>query len=176
MKFWCYPVCAAFLAGVAQSAAASAPATAPQSSPDVAALESCQRIVEPEGRLRCFDEAVGRLLQAQRSGDLSLISRRQAREARRSLFGFSVPKLPFLGGDEGDGAGELTATVQGVRAAPDGRYRVRLEDGAVWETVERPRQGEGPRQGSTVRIRKAALGSYLMNIDGNRAIRARRSE
>lgn len=175
MKSSLYLLCGALLT-TGMIPAASAQTGAPQPSPYATALESCQRITDDEQRLRCFDDSVARLLQAQRSGELSLVGRSQAREARRSLFGFSVPKLPFLGGGDEAGANELTATVQAVRSQPDGRYRVRLQDGAVWETVERPRQGQEPRRGSTVRIRKAALGSYLMNIDGNRAVRARRSE
>jgi hypothetical protein len=175
MNLYLHGVAAALLLVGGTSARASTQAGAPQTSPFSTALESCQRITDDAQRLRCLDESVARLLQAQRSGELSLIGRTQAREARRSLFGFSVPKLPFLGGDE-DESGEITAIVQAVRAAPDGRYRIRLESGAVWETVERPRQGDGPKRGSTVRIRKAALGSYLMNIDGNRAVRARRAE
>lgn len=176
MKSSVYLLCCGLLLAAGASARAAAQTAGQPASPYAAALESCQRITDDTQRLRCFDESVARLLEAQRSGELSLIGRSQAREARRSLFGFSVPKLPFLGGgDEGE-TNELTATVQAVRSQPDGRYRIRLQDGAVWETVERPRQGQEPRRGSTVRIRKAALGSYLMNIDGNRAVRARRSE
>jgi hypothetical protein len=119
---------------------------------------------------------VAKLLQADKAGQVSLIDQQQAREVRRSLFGFSVPKLRILGGSDSAEAKEITAKVSRVRGTAEGRFLLTLEDGAVWQTVERPKEGQRPRSGSTVRIRKAALGSYFMNIDGNRAVRASRAE
>jgi hypothetical protein len=156
------------------AAVQGAPSTA--ASPYVTELQRCQAVTDDAARLRCFDASVAQLLGASRAGQVSVIDQQQAREVRRSLFGFSVPKLAIFGGGDGEEAKELTAKVTRVRQSPDGRYTVQLEGGAWWETVQRPDTGEGPRIGGTVRLRKAALGSYFMNIDGNRAVRARRVE
>ena len=166
----------ALIAAAAAASAAAQGGAAPASSTHVAELQRCQAIADDAARLRCFDASVGQLVQASRSGQVSVIDQQQAREVRRSLFGFSVPKLGIFGGGDAGDAKELTAKVTRVRQSPDGRYTVQLEGGAWWETVQRPDAGEGPRIGSTVRLRKAALGSYFMNIDGNRAVRARRVE
>lgn len=158
----------------AASAAAAQAGKFNSQSPYLAELEQCQAITANDARLRCLDAAVGRLLGATKQGRVNVIDERQATEVRRSLFGFSVPKLAILGAGDKQDTAEITGKVTRVSAKPDGRYHLQLEDGAVWETVERPRRGEGPNVGSEVRLRWAALGSYLMNIDGRRALRARR--
>ena len=56
----------------------------------------------------------------------------------------------------------------------DGKWSLELEDGAVWVQTESATLGRRPKDGSTVEIRKAAMGSYFINIDGQRAIRAKR--
>ena len=50
-----------------------------------------------------------------------------------------------------------------------------LEDGAVWRQIDGESPFNAPHAGSTVKIRRAALGSFFLNIDGQTAIRAQRS-
>lgn len=169
--------CALLAIAIAVPAAAKAQqAGGSGTSAYVTGLQQCQAITDDQARLRCFDTSVGQLVQATRAGQVTVVDQQQARAVRRSLFGFTVPRIGIFAGDDGDEAKELTAKVQRVRQGPDGRYRIELDGGAWWETVQRPEAGQGPRIGSTVRLRKAALGSYFMNIDGNRAVRARRVE
>lgn len=165
---------ATMVAVLADGAAAQDRASSP--SPHLLALETCQGIADGQQRLACMDNAVAGLLGAARAGQLSLVDQQSARAVRRSLFGFSVPNLAILGNDKEGEARDLTAKVRSASATGDGRFRIRLDDGALWETVERPRAGEGPRAGSVVRLRRAMLGSFFMNIDDHRAVRARRVE
>jgi len=51
---------------------------------------------------------------------------------------------------------------------------MRLDDGAIWQTTEASPYVRGPHAGSTVVIRRGPLGSYMMRIDGQRALRAMR--
>lgn len=167
-------VLAALIAGATQQACAQ-DRPGPRSS-HLLALEACQRMADGQQRLACLDSAVASLLLASSAGQVSLVDQQSARAVRRSLFGFSVPNLAILGNDKEGDARELTAKVRSASATGDGRFRIRLDDGALWETVERPRAGEGPRAGSVVRLRRAMLGSFFMNIDDHRAVRARRVE
>ena len=49
-----------------------------------------------------------------------------------------------------------------------------LEDGGVWAQTDNELIGHDPHRGSKVEIKKAAMGSFFMKIDGQRALRARR--
>ena len=69
---------------------------------------------------------------------------------------------------------EITATVASASALGYGKYRVRIEDGAIWETTEGWPTLREPRRGDTVVIKRGSLGSYLMKIDGQRGLKAKR--
>lgn len=156
-------------AGAQQSAA---PAASPQ-----ATLERCRQLSDGAARLSCYDEAVGALLDGTRAGTVSIVDRNQLREARRSLFGFSMPRLPFFSGDRSaeEQSDELTSAIRSVRAIGGGHYRIVLEDGgAVWETTESYTNFEPPAAGQKVVIKRGSLGSYMLRIDGQRGVKGRR--
>lgn len=142
-----------------------------------AGLERCQRITGKDERLACFDAEVGQLLDAARGGRVVLVDQRTVRETRRSLFGFSLPRLPLLGGAGGETAGdqEMTSTIRSARAIGNGHYRFSLADGgAVWETTESYVNFDPPAAGQKVVIRRGPLGSYMIRIAGQRGVRGRR--
>ncbi len=143
----------------------------------IGAFGACREQADGAARLRCYDEAAAQLQRATQSGEVVVLTRDDVRRARRSLFGFTVPRVPFLsgggGGDE-EPAQELTAPIAAVSDIGHGRYRLRLEDGAVWETSEANAGFRTPRVGQTVRIRRGALGSYFIQVEGGRNVRGRR--
>ena len=49
-------------------------------------------------------------------------------------------------------------------------------DNAVWRQIDSQEMYEGPHAGSTVAIRRASLGSFFCNVDGQSAIRCARSQ
>ena len=69
---------------------------------------------------------------------------------------------------------ERARTVASASALGFGKYRVRIEDGAIWETTEGWPTLREPRRGDTVVIKRGSLGSYLMKIDGQRGLKAKR--
>jgi len=68
---------------------------------------------------------------------------------------------------------QLEGVVRSLSADASGRWTVGLEDGAVWRQIDgslfRP-----PHVGSKVRIRRATLGSFIMNVDGQPAVKVHR--
>jgi hypothetical protein len=144
--------------------------------PLVRGLAECQRQTEDAARLRCYDAAVAALTEATTSGKVVMVDREDVRKTRRSLFGFSLPKLPFFRGDNSsdDQQDELTAKIASFGPIGNGKYRVKLEDGALWETTESSSAINDPDVGDTVLIKKGPLGSYMMRISGQRALRAKR--
>jgi hypothetical protein len=139
-------------------------------------LAACRGIVDSTTRLACYDAAGERLVQAVHDRDLVVMDREDVRETRRGLFGFALPRLPLFGGktDDEKEVTELTAKVTSVRALPNGKWQLKLEDGAIWQTTEAVGFLRDPKAGSTVVIHKGALGGYMMRIDGQRGLRAKR--
>src|SRR3712207_6445767 len=100
-------------AAVLMSSAVLAAKSKPVESPLVRAIAECQRQSDDAARLRCFDAAAAALTSATTSGKIVVVDQEDVRKTRRSLFGFSLPKLPFFSGDnsaEGQ-TNELTAKI-----------------------------------------------------------------
>lgn len=143
----------------------------------IKALKACSAIKADGERLACYDKAAQLVAKAQETGEVIIIDKQAARAARRQAFGLELPTLSIL--DRGADKSEtetLQATVKSARADADGRLVLTLEDGAVWRQLDDRTLGKPPKPGASVEIRKAAMGSYLMKIGGQPAIRVRRSE
>jgi hypothetical protein len=125
-------------------------------------------------RLQCYDTAVASFAQATEAGTVVVVDREAIRRTRRSLFGLSLPGLPFFGGDDSDAPSEIEAKIGSVSAADYGKWLITLEDGAVWQTTEANTRLRDPRPGETATIRRGALGAYFINWSGSRGISAKR--
>ena len=83
---------------------------------------------------------------------------------------------PLFRGDAGPDEDELTAKIVSASGIGYDKYRIRLETNGVWETTESSSRISVPRSGQSVLIKRGPLGSYMMRIDGQRAVRAKRVE
>lgn len=166
---------AAAPAAQAQDQRATPPAK-PQAYQD---LMACKALADPAARLACYDNQVGKLEQATASGAVVVTDRASVREARKGLFGFKLPSLGLFGSKSGDGEEEITeiaGTVAQARTFGYGAWRITLEDGSTWEQVDDARLVFDPARGDKIRIYRGALGTYRMNVAGQRAIKVRRVE
>ena len=147
-----------------------------KAAPEVAAISACRAVADAAARLACFDQAVGALDTALANQQLTVLTRNDVRQTKRSLFGFSIPKLPFFGGkDDGEpDIKQVTAKVAGLRSLGYGKWQVRLEDGAVWQTIEPFASDYEPRSGSNVTIKQGMLGNYFLAFSGVPSVRGRR--
>ena len=164
------------LVGAALAAEAGAAKPQPEQSPLVQALANCRSQTDDSARLRCYDSAAGALTDATARGSVVLVDQEDVRKTRRSLFGFSLPKLPFFSGDRSadDQQDELTARIASAGPLGYGKWRIKLEDGALWETTEPSSRISDPRAGNEVKIKRGPLGSYMIRVAGQRALRAKR--
>lgn len=160
------------------SATASAQRQRPaQERPEVLSrVVQCRGIASSQERLACFDREVAALDQAQSAGELVAMDRQQVRRTRRSLFGLTVPNLGFLGDDNEDDeeASRLESTVRSASMNANGRWVITIEDGARWQQIDSRGLNFPPRPGQPIRIRRASLGSYFVNVNNQTAIRMRR--
>lgn len=157
---------------------AGSPALAtPVDSDLVGRLAQCRGIPVAAERLACFDEAVGRLVEAAAREDVIVVNREDVRRTRRSLFGFSLPKLPLFdarpGAQAADEVRELETTIRSARSAGYGIWSITLAEGGTWLTTE-PSRRLDPRAGQSMRLERGPLGGYMANINGARAVRVRR--
>ncbi|MES3099800.1 hypothetical protein [Sphingomonas faeni] len=148
--------------------------------PIFAELIECRSIAADAGRLACYDRQVKQLDQAEQSQDVVVVDRTQIRKARRSLFGLALPDLSIFGdrdergAPDEEGVSKLESTIKLARQNANGRWMLTLEDGARWIQVDTRTVGRSPRPGMPIVIRKAAMGSFLANIDKQIAIRVDR--
>lgn len=166
-------VAAAALAGtpaLAQDKAAARAATLQK-------LTDCRKVAESAARLACYDAAAAEIETAEAKGDIVVVDREQARAVRRQAFGFSMPSLTlFERGEKAEEVDTVTAKVASASVNGAGKWVIELEGGAIWVQIDANEVPLTPKAGDAVRIRRAALGSYLMSVKNQRAFRARRQE
>jgi hypothetical protein len=130
--------------------------------------------------LKCFDGAAAALEDAASRRELVVVDRKQMRETKRRLFGLDIPDLNPFGGGGGDDEPKEEA-VQSIESAVvnawqdgGGRWVVRLEDGSTWAQTDGNALALRPRTGHKVKVTRAAMGSYMMRINGQPGVRAKR--
>ncbi|MFL6761553.1 MAG: hypothetical protein ACJ8FB_03235 [Sphingomicrobium sp.] len=141
--------------------------------PNFARLVACQKISDSTQRLACYDREVATVSTANAKGDLVVMDRQQIRETRRSLFGLTLPNLGLFGDKDGENS-TLETTIKSIGFAPDGKPIYNLAEGGRWQQLEFKTFIVDPAPGQKVRVRRAALGSYLMNVNGEIAVRVQR--
>ena len=153
-------------------------ATAPSKAVRAAAVQNvldCRGLTDANARLACFDKTVAGMAEAETKGDLVTIDREQRRQVRRQAFGLSLPSLQiFDHGEKGEDADRITSKVTSASRGAGGKWIVELEGGAVWRQTDDTDLYKSPHAGSIAIVRKAALGSFFMKVDGDSAFRVHR--
>lgn len=138
-------------------------------------LVNCRTVADPTARLACYDDKVAAIDEAEKKDELVLADKASMKEARKGLFGFSIPKLKIFGNDGKEEEDfELVAKIDSAYMANYGKWTIVLDDGARWTQIDTSVLRKNPKPGMEVKIRTAAMGSYFANIDGQRAIRMKR--
>lgn len=136
-------------------------------------LTACRRVATDAERLACFDRAAASLEEARRRKDVVVLDRAEVRQAKRSLFGFSLPSIRLFGsGSDDEALRQLVGRIEDVSSLPGGLLRFRLVDGGLWETTEAVMVPL--RKGDETTIKAGTLGSYVATAPGRRAVRVRR--
>ncbi len=136
---------------------------------------ACRSIENAEARLACYDEKVTILDEAQKRKDIVLTDKEAVKATKKGLFGFDLPSLKIFGDDDDeDEVKEIESVVKSASQSREGALLVTLADGARWQQIDTKILNRKIKEGMTVRIRKASLGSFLVNIDSLPAIRMKR--
>jgi hypothetical protein len=137
-------------------------------------LIDCRAIRVDAERLACYETQTAKIDDAEAKRDLVIIDRDQATKARKE--GFGLPSRPLIVGAPpalGEGVSDVTSRIQSAKQLNSKRWLFVLEDGARWYQAESKSIRE-PKPGQSIRIRKAALGGFLANVNGQPATRVRR--
>ena len=167
------------LAVFASPAAALAKDEPPKRSALLDDLITCRTMTDTTAKLACYDEKVDQIDLAQRNNELIVADEADIQEARKGLFGFSLPKIRLFGGsgdNDSDDIKEIESVITSARQVGYGTWILGLEDGSKWQQVGDRKLVLSPKSGSKVRIKKGAITNYWANIDGQRAIGVKRIE
>jgi len=126
-------------------------------------LIDCRKIADNTARLACFDAAAAAMDQAEAKGDIVVVDREQARAVRKQAFGFTLPSLAiFERGEKPEQIDHVSGVIAAARADANGKWVLRLEDGAVWRQIDGDAPHRDPKAGMPVEVKSATLGSYLL--------------
>lgn len=138
-------------------------------------LLACRSITATEARLACFDSAAAAFDVAEQQGEVTVIDRVQARETQTRLFGLELGAANLFGRLRQDDPVEaIETTLTSARQDGRGQWTFVLADGSTWRQIDMERVTGRTSPGASVRIRQAAMGSYLLSVAGSRSVRARR--
>lgn len=174
------------VAALATAAVTDAPARAAKVVPAppvevVQKLLDCRSITTADARLACFDNNVQSLGAAIDRSDIVVADRAQIRKARRSLFGLFLPSFNLFGNssetderEDREAFAELSSTIASARLRDGRNWTIILEDGAKWVQTDSRGFVRDPAPGMPIRIRRAAMGSFLANVGNQTAVRVER--
>lgn len=149
-----------------------------RASPLLDAIAKCRAETDPMARVTCYDSAVDALTSARAKKDIVILDKEDVRQTRRGLFGFSLPRLPFFGGKEDDPGNEipkeLKSTVKSARPLGYGKWRIELEDGALWETTEARTGFKDPKPGAEITVERGLMNGYFITVGNGRRVAAKR--
>jgi len=153
--------------------ARSTPETAPPAA--VKSLLACQSIADAGQRLTCFDKAAQGLSDAMTKKEVVVIDKARANEAKRSLFGFSIPNFGALFGSAGDAqVNQIESTVAGAFENGYEGWTIKLADGSTWQQTDGAPIALPPRRGDKVVVKRGTMGSYFLKLGSQPGIRAKR--
>ncbi len=142
-------------------------------------LSACRAILDAAARLKCYDETAAALDAAIVANEVYMIDRKQVRETRRSLFGLPIPSLGIFGGngepeaEDVNAVRELVTTIKAASYNGEG-WVITVEEGSTWRQTDGIPLALSPKPGQPATIRRAAMGSYKMNVGRQQAIKVKR--
>jgi hypothetical protein len=157
----------------------------------LAPIYACTEKLESSERLACFDAAVAGIQAKEAKSEIVTFDQQRVQKVRREAFGFSLPSLPRLGFPafsapvEKNGSGKTSATsaaeieeqvfVVSAYRQVGGNIILTLENGQTWQLSEADTFNSPSKTPFNVKIRTAALGSFILTVEGrNKGYRVRR--
>jgi hypothetical protein len=164
-------------ASLAVSASASAGARQAVTSGTPANMQrllACRSIQDSAQRLACFDRETAVVDQAIAKRDLVLIDKARATQAKRSLFGFSIPDFGGLFGGGEDDVKEISSTVVSYSHNVYTGWTIKLADGSTWVQTDDAQLGLPPAKGDKVVVHRGSFGAFFLRVNGQPGYKVKR--
>ena len=154
---------------------AEARSTTPTGTPAaVQSLLACQSMADAGQRLACYDKAAQGFTDAMNKKELVVIDKARANEAKRSLFGFSIPNFGALfGGGDGQ-VNQIESSVAGAFENGYEGWTIKLADGSTWQQTDGTPVALAPRKGDKVVVKRGTMGSYFVRLGSQPGFKAKR--
>jgi hypothetical protein len=138
-------------------------------------MNECDTIKDETRRLSCYDAAVRRgrsALSGAHDGMLPGLPAAQPRSPQQA-FGMTpgLERNLKIASPKAGEAEEITTKVAAAADRGAGLWRITLADGARWQFTEGQHNFQPPSRGEDVRVRRAAMGSYLMYVGKQPSVR-----
>ncbi|MFL6730403.1 MAG: hypothetical protein ACJ8E3_03205 [Sphingomicrobium sp.] len=137
-------------------------------------LLGCRAIKDSMPRLACFDREAGVVNQAIAKRDLVMIDKARATQAKRSLFGFSIPDFGGLFGGGEDDVKEIASTVAAFQQNGYMGWTIKLADGSTWAQTDDAPLGLPPARGQKVIVHRGSFGAFYLRLNGQPGIKVKR--
>ncbi|MGH6658574.1 MAG: hypothetical protein ACREBK_06220 [Sphingomicrobium sp.] len=137
-------------------------------------LLDCRKLGDSAQRLACYDRQAGVISQAIATRELVVIDKARANQAKRSLFGFSVPNFGGLFGGGEDDIKQIESTIASVSHNPEGGWLLKLADGSLWSQVDDAMLGLPPKRGDKVVVKRGLMGSFYLELGKQPGFKAKR--
>ncbi|NNE57088.1 MAG: hypothetical protein HKN36_03180 [Hellea sp.] len=151
----------------------------------VSSLEKCAAIQSDSDRLACFDLEFSSFSKAVDEGNILVMDPSSLQDAKKEGFGLNLPSLSGLGGifkssDDPEIPGnvdEVELEIEKTTTFGYKKTRFIMTNGQIWEqvTTDKVRIPSTKNGNNMAVIRKAALGSFMLRINGEgKQIRVKR--
>lgn len=137
-------------------------------------LIACRSIADSTQRLACYDRQSDALSSAIAKKEVVVIDKARATQAKRSLFGFSIPDFGGLFGGNDTDIKEIASTITKVSKDPYGAWIVSLADGSTWYQQDDSPLGLPPEKGNKVVVHRGSFGAFFLRVNGQPGIRVKR--
>lgn len=166
-------ITAALAIAVGGSAAARKPVSSATPA-NMQRLLACRAIQDGAQRLACFDRETAAVDQAIAKRDLVMIDKARATQAKRSLFGFSIPDFGGLFGGGDDEVKEIASTVVDFSHNAFTGWTIKLADGSTWVQTDDAQLGLPPSKGQKVVVRRGSFGAFYLRLNGQPGYKVKR--
>ena len=137
-------------------------------------LYICAKLVDNAARLKCYDDAVGKIAQSEEKSEIVAIDAVKMKTLKKEAFGFNLPSIPKilmpkLAQSKERAQEEDQQTLVALRLGRKaGLSTIHMENGQVWQFLEESEIDLYSKAPWKVTIHAAALGSYILTFEGYR--------
>jgi hypothetical protein len=103
-----------------------------------------------------------------------VVDKARANEAKRSLFGFSIPNFGALFGGGDDQVNQIESTITGAFENGYDGWMIKLADGSSWQQTDSAPIALPPRKGDKVVVKRGSMGSYFVRLGSQPGFKAKR--